>query len=113
MSRASGATLKLGALLLAIPAGLLGLLLVQNVSTGDPRTLGHVAIEAPLLLAIATLWRRPRLVGAIVILASVAALIANPLTHLSQPWDGIVFVELVIFAPLLIAGLLLRSVEEP
>jgi hypothetical protein len=110
VSRASDTTLRLWALLaLAIPASLLGRLLIDNLATGDPRTPGHLLIEVPLLAAMALSWRRPRLVGNLLIVVALAGMAVNPVTHMSQPLDGIVLVEVVIFGPPLLAGLVLRA----
>jgi hypothetical protein len=108
MNRAPSRTIRLAALeLLAIPVGLLALLLIDNFRTGDYRMPGHVMIETPLVLAMATLWRWPRQIGAALLVGAVAGTVVEVLQHPYGAWQETVFVDVLVFGPPLLAGLLL------
>jgi peptidoglycan/LPS O-acetylase OafA/YrhL len=104
----SGNSLKLAALVvLAAPVGLLVMVVIGNVASNDPRTLGHATLTLPLLLAMALLWRRPRLVGIALVVGGLIAMAVYPFDHSWVPWRDRLFIEIVIFAPLPLTGLLL------
>jgi hypothetical protein len=108
MSRTSPRTIRLAALeLLLVPVVLLAFLLVDNYRTGDYRMPGHAMIEAPLVLAMAALWRWPRPIGAALVVGAVIGTIVQVLQHPYVAWQQTVFVDVLIFGPPLLAGLLL------
>jgi hypothetical protein len=97
-------------LLLAVPATLLSLLVLWELSVGNSRAPGHAFEAVPLILATGAAFRWPRLAGAILLVVGLALLVLYPVQEWRQgrPWLEIAFVEAVIVTPPLLAGFLLR-----
>jgi hypothetical protein len=73
---------------------------------GDISGLQHLAQLLPLVLTLAAAWRFPRAGGALLAALSLGLGVAYPFAFGADRLSTIILVELLLFAPPLLAGLL-------
>lgn len=93
-------------LLLAIPTGILLLFLVGEVAGGELSGVQHLLQLSPLLALAALAWRHPQAGGAALIAVGTGLGVAYPLLFSDSSMRVILGVELLLFAPPVLAGAL-------
>jgi hypothetical protein len=101
-----GVLRNIGIGLLLIPLSFLLLFTFGEVFSGDISGLSHLFQAAPLVLLIVLAYKKPYIAGVILLLAGLGLGILYPL---KAPFNlqTIVIVEMVLFIPPCVAGLLL------
>ncbi len=97
---------RIGIGLLLIPLGILLLFTFGEVFSGDISGLSHLIQAAPLLLLLFLAYKKSFIGGLILLLTGITLGILYPLKAPFEP-RTIFFVEITLFLPPVIAGLLL------
>lgn len=95
-----------GLVALAIPIGMLLLLSVGELSAEGPGALLHLLQAAPLLVFAVGAWRYPRAAGVVLLVVGGTLALANP-SCARGPLEMKFSIELVLFLPPIVAGVLL------
>lgn len=97
---------KIGLTILFVPLGFLSLFLVGETLTGDWSGFGHLFQLVPLVLLILLAWKKPLWAG--ILLVTLSLLFGGwYVLDGSEQMQTIVLVELILFTPLLVSGILL------
>lgn len=97
---------RIGLGLLIIPVGFLSLFLFGEVFSGDLSGFSHLLQLIPLFVLIYIAWKWPFWGGVALVLFSLALGIIYAVDQLFA-WQTILFVELLLFLPPFISGILL------
>jgi hypothetical protein len=99
--------LKVAALvLLGLPAAVLVLFLAGETVGGDATGLQHLVQLAPLAILGGVAWRYPRAGGLALIVIGLVLAVLYPWVFGGFPLSTVVLVEMLLFAPPIVAGLL-------
>lgn len=98
--------------ILLIPITILIVFTIGEMIGGDISGAGHLLQLAPIAILLALAWKFPRIIGAILVLAGITlGILYAAMAHF--PISAIIFTELLLFTPPIIAGVLFFFANQP